>query len=723
MKTTHWRYIHLSLALLISVFLIIASVTGGILAFDKILTTSSPPYSITQESVAEIISKVQPHLSEITEIEVINHQIQVKGFNEKMEEVQSVVNPQNGDLIPLAKKKSEWISTITTLHRSLFLHEFGRYIIGGVSVLFLLSLLSGGFLLYQRQGKKWWYTNLSNTEKIDFIHFIGGKWFSFPLLIIALTGSVMFIFRIGVIEVPDPYTVIVPKSNNTSIQEYKNFSIFKQTPIAEVKKLTFPLFEDDEEFFELSTSTDIIKINQFNGITISQQKISKISLWKDLNQAIHTGDIHPLWAFVLLISTIIILLLVGSGFFLWYRRKPQKIGNQYTAQQAEYIILVGSENGSTYEFAKKIHQQLLDQGKTCFLGTMNDYQLFSSAKYLLIFTSTYGNGEAPENACHFTTLLKRTPQTQDILYSTLGFGSKIYTHFCAFAKLTNDLLSQQSWAKENLSFHTVNEYSTEDICQWTMAWNEKNNPQFHTNPAYYHLGKETLNKFIVVAKSSLDTDNQFFTITLKPKTKITFQSGDILGIYPDGKERLYSIGKINDTIHLLVKLHPHGLGSGYLYQLNIGDNIEARVIENRYFHLPTSTTEIIMIANGTGLAPFIGMINTQQKNKIKHLYMGLRYQNSFTESLIQSTSNNCIQQLSTKAGYSRNANFKYVTDLLKEDTHIIIKILKNKGVIMICGSLAMQREVEQWLEDLCQTQGLHTVERYKKQYQILTDCY
>lgn len=49
--------------------------------------------------------------------------------------------------------------------------------------------------------------------------------------------------------------------------------------------------------------------------------------------------------------------------------------------------------------------------------------------------------------------------------------------------------------------------------------------------------------------------------------------------------------------------------------------------------------------------------------------------------------------------------------------------LENGGVIMICGSLHMQRDVEQVLEGIAPSQKGKTLQYYKDKNQILTDCY
>jgi len=67
-----WRYSHFLLALVSSLFLLIASVTGGILAFEPI-SLSIQPYSVTsldKVSLNQTIIALNKNYDEIIEIEV-----------------------------------------------------------------------------------------------------------------------------------------------------------------------------------------------------------------------------------------------------------------------------------------------------------------------------------------------------------------------------------------------------------------------------------------------------------------------------------------------------------------------------------------------------------------------------------------------------------------------------------------------------------------------------
>ena len=61
-------------------------------------------------------------------------------------------------------------------------------------------------------------------------------------------------------------------------------------------------------------------------------------------------------------------------------------------------------------------------------------------------------------------------------------------------------------------------------------------------------------------------------------------------------------------------------------------------------------------------------------------------------------------------------------DLIKNDAAELAQLLKNGGIIMICGSLKMQKDVEIILSEICKNND-EDYARFKENGQILTDCY
>jgi sulfite reductase (NADPH) flavoprotein alpha-component len=167
------------------------------------------------------------------------------------------------------------------------------------------------------------------------------------------------------------------------------------------------------------------------------------------------------------------------------------------------------------------------------------------------------------------------------------------------------------------------------------------------------------------------------------------------------------------------------LGSGFLNNLAPGEVIKARIINNSAFHFPKNVSKAALISNGTGIAPFLGMIEQNKKKTEIHLYSGFQKE---TETVLEykKFTSESIQKQQLKSFHlalSREASHDYVMDLIRRDAVFFVDLLTQGGVIMICGSLAMQRDVESTLENLCLDRTTMSILDYKTNGQILTDCY
>ena len=87
------------------------------------------------------------------------------------------------------------------------------------------------------------------------------------------------------------------------------------------------------------------------------------------------------------------------------RRSTKAIASDFTKDEAEYILLVGSETGNTFVFAKTFFKALKKEGKKVYMATLNQYTSYEKATCLIVFTSTYGDGDPPSNAHTFETVL------------------------------------------------------------------------------------------------------------------------------------------------------------------------------------------------------------------------------------------------------------------------------------------------------------------------------
>ncbi|MCL1033846.1 PepSY domain-containing protein [Elizabethkingia anophelis] len=731
MTLSIWRYAHLTLAILTFSFLIVASSTGVILAYDA-AQEKVQPYRVddfSELNLAQSLPELRKVFPEITEITVDHNQfVTLEGFDQEGKEVKAYINPKTGKILGKPIEKSEFINWVTSLHRSLFLKETGRFAVGIISFLLMLISISGLILIIKRQqGVKHFFDKIKKDFFSQYFHVVSGRLLLIPVLVIAITGTYLFMIRFEFIPKGKNENVVIKKNNDESEKKIAEFPIFKETNFNNVKKIEFPFIEDEpEEYFVLKLKDREISVNQINGNIVKEEKYPLTTIYDNLSLSLHTGRGSVTWAIILGLASLNILMFIYSGFVITFKRTRNKIRNKHKAEDAEIVILVGSENGSTLGFASHIHSQFNSAGKKSFLTELNHYKVFPKAQHILVFTSTYGLGDAPTNAKHFKNLLPKFPQNQKVKYSVVGFGSKAYDDFCGYAIEIDQLLGEQNWAEPQLALHTVNDRSTTEFAEWAKQWSYETMIPLASAPSLYNQKTPPLKPMKVVGKSEIVEEVTTFKILLKPGRTLSFKSGDLLAIYPDNdhKERFYSIGKVDGAIQLVVKLYENGLGSGFLYKLKEGQEIKARIVKNSEFHLPKKANKVAMISNGTGIAPFLGMIEENSKETEAHLYCGFRRSSKLTKSYEDFAAENIQKGKLTKLNlaYSREEQSQYVMDLVKRDAIFFIDLLTQGGYIMICGALKMQHDLEDLLRDLC-TQQNKNYEDYKANGQILTDCY
>ncbi|MES2240035.1 MAG: PepSY domain-containing protein [Bacteroidota bacterium] len=728
MTLSFWRYTHLALAVFSSAFLFLASVTGTILAVDAI-QEKIPTHRVENFeyiTLAKSLPALRKVYSEITEINIDHNQfVTLKAIDKNGNDVNAYINPLTGKSIGTPIKKSEFIQWVTSLHRSLFLHETGRVFIGINAFLLVLISISGFALVINRQrGLRNFFSKIIKDYFAQYYHVLLGRLALIPILIIALSGTYLSMERFHLFDNKDKN---VEKIETQSTAKVKKTFDFKNTSLANITKIEFPFSDDPEDYYIFELKDRKIEVNQYSNEIISEEVFPTSTQLADLSLDLHSGRASILWAIVLGLASLNILFFIYSGFAMTLKRRASRIKNKFKAHESKYILLVGSENGSSLRFANAILKQLIGHGEKAFITQLNDYTNYPKAEHLLLFSSTYGLGDAPSNANKFISILEKHQQEQQVNYAVIGFGSKSYPNFCGYAKEIDTLLEKKTWANRFIDMHTVNDKSVEEFVNWVKLWNSKTEIPLAITPSLYNHIPKGLEKLMVLEKTTISDSDQTFLLTLRAGIRSKFTSGDLLAIYPanDNRERLYSISNNNGNIQLAVKLHPSGLGSGFLHNLEVGKSIKARIINNHAFHFPKKAQKVALISNGTGIAPFLGMIAQNKKKTEIHLYSGFRQKTEITSHYQEFASEmKQKQQLNNfHLAYSREEDHHYVMDLIQMDADFFADLLQNNGVIMICGALAMQFDVEKVLDSICVAKNNTTLSEYKAKGQILTDCY
>jgi sulfite reductase (NADPH) flavoprotein alpha-component len=730
MTISVWRYSHLALAVSSFLLLTLASLTGIILALQPVIEKIQPYQAdsfnnITLAQALPALRKTYPNVSELS-IDA-NHFIQIKGTDADGEKLLAYVDPLSGKILGTPKPASEFFQWVTALHRSLFIHETGRFFIGLTAFLLMLITVSGTLLIIQRQrGLKRFFSKIALDNFAQFYHVVLGRWSLIPIFIIALSGTYLSLARFGLINAATQTTKVdFDAIKSAPVKDAAAFAIFKETPLSQVESVEFPFSEDVEDYYILKLKTGEVAVNQITGDILSEVKYPTAIILTNLSLTLHTGRGSWIWAIILAIASANILFFIYSGFAITLKRRANRTKNKYKADDCKFIILVGSENGSTFGFAQAIHQSLIKQGEKSFLTELNNYKVFPKAEHIVVTAATYGLGEAPTNAIKFASLLAKYQQPNLIRYSVVGFGSHAYPDFCKFAFEVNQILAQQAWAKALIDIHTINDRSPEEFRLWAEAWSQQSGVQL-TVLSELQTSTRHLETFTVTGNTAGTRSDGTFTINLKARKRVKVTSGDLLAIYPenDHRERLYSIGVVDGDIRLSIRLHPDGLGSSFLHRLTEHSILKARIVNNPHFHFPMKAPEVIMIANGTGIAPFLGMISQNSSKMPIHLYCGFRENSSYQTYkgfLEESKVTGKLWQL--HVALSREGQKQYVSHLIDQNAEHLAEVLKKGGVVMICGSLSMQKDVMNLLDTTCQVKTGKSLSFYQSHDQLRTDCY
>ncbi len=731
MTLSIWRYSHLLLAITSSVFLLIASVTGVILALEPI-THQAKGYAIQdweEISLATTLRGLKESYDEVFTLEVESSGfVKASVLTADLENLDLYIDPRTGYQLGRVAKRPYIYSFSTNLHRSLFLKSTGRIFVGLISFFLFLIAITGICLLARRQGG---FKRLLSKVRQEYFemryHVILSRWLFIPIVVVALTGVYLSAATFELL----PDSRIQPREI-TTLQDSEIFDnvweipIFKEVKLEEVRRVDFPFSEDPEEYYQIALQDSEIKVNQQTGVIISRAIYPFVLLASRLSLVLHTGEGSVLWSFILLLTSASILFFMYSGFTIALRRrKKTKIEAAMTdADASEFIILAGSETGTTYDFAKRVYSALTRAGKSVFLTDLNSYVPFAKVRQLIILTSTYGKGEPPANARKFRTIFPAVDQKKEIGYSIIGFGSKDYPDYCRFAQDVEGLLAEQKGFRAILPLAMINKASFYELETWARQWSEQVGVPISVEPPQMKIeqGKQIL--LTVVERSELNVD-QTFLLRLSPNRKIKFTSGDLLSIFPNDNTsaRQFSIARIDTDILLSIKKRESGIVSTFLYGLKEGDNIRAAIEPNPHFHFPKNAASVILVGNGTGIAPFLGMIGSNKDADIR-LYWGGRTMKSFEiyeESLKRSISQK--SNFSIYKSFSREESKKYVQDLVAQDGDSFVKNFENGGTLMICGSLAMQHAVLDTLEILLNGSTSINLQMLEANGQIKMDCY
>ena len=108
-------------------------------------------------------------------------------------------------------------------------------------------------------------------------------------------------------------------------------------------------------------------------------------------------------------------------------------------------ILYGTETGNSEDCSEELSEELKEDGIESRVVDMEDYDAseLPSEDFVIIITSTHGDGDPPENAIEFLEYLTdERPELAGVSFAVCGLGDTSYRYFCQTGKDFDKILEE-----------------------------------------------------------------------------------------------------------------------------------------------------------------------------------------------------------------------------------------------------------------------------------------
>ncbi len=651
----------------------------------------------------------------------------------------AVIDPATGQGVGSADPNAA-LRWLTNLHRSLFLDDTGR-IAMAVSAGAMLMLAISGCLLVTRRVGGWrrWFTRLRGPLA-GRLHVEIARVAVMGLALSSVTALWMTASTFGFLPdagaTPDfPAQV----SGQTGVP-LNTIATLTQTPVTELRDLSFPYADDATDVFTLTTDQGTGYLDQGTGALLGWADLTGWARVSETIYMLHTGQGAAALGVVMGLMALGVPVMGVTGVLLWWakRRSSPRLRHNHPASVADTIILVGSEGGSTWSFAATLHTALTQADQKVHTTDMASFDpgRYAKAHRIIVLAATYGDGDAPASAKGFLDTLSKTDLAIMPSMTVLGFGDRSFPAFCAFAAAVSEVSEAKGW-KRLLHFDTIDRQSTHDFTRWGKALGEAigidlqliHQPVLPETQALTLISRRDYGAKVQAPTAIL----RFALPHVSSWRRLTgrglglFQAGDLLGIVPAGASvpRFYSLAsaRTDGFIEIVVRKHAGGLCSGQLMALEAGDTMAGFVRRNVTFHAGRDASPLILIGAGTGIGPLAGFIRGNAGLRPMHLFFGMRHPDSdflYGTDLDYWQSQGRLAALSTAV--SRGVRQTYVQDTLRADGANVADLIREGARVMVCGGRDMAAGVSEALADILKPAGL-TPKALKAEGRYVEDVY
>lgn len=716
-----WKAVHRWLGLTIGTLAVVLGISGAILAFDPVQQAWRAPAAPDDLPVATLVERVSRTVPGAEEIRHLpSGAIVVFSFAGDQAQA-SYVDPADGQVLG-AWQPSALPRWVKNLHRSLLLGDTGRWIAAGIALAMALLCVSALVLLLRRMGGWQRLAARVRGSLAQRIHVIAGRVVLAVLCLSSFTALTMSVSTLGLVTLDagsEPFVVsAVPVVPVVSALPTAQLALLTNLSMGDLRKLNFPAAADPEDTWKVATAQGQGWIDRYSGQTLAWQDATLAQRINDWALVLHTGEGAWLWAVVLGLVGASVLLFWLSGVVMWWQARrlvPHITGNSPLAQ-ADVLIFVASEGGTTWGFAQTLHDALSHGGHRVHTSALEEFQTAAATQQVFVLAATYGEGQAPAHASHaLERIAQLSPGATPVPVTVLGFGDRQFPGFCAFARALEETLRAQGWPAL-LPLECIHQQSGQQFARWgeslATALGEPlvlaHVPRVPPTTALTLVSRQDYRGGVDQATAILrfTWPAQSLGERLRRRGLTRFAAGDLVGIVAPGSAvpRYYSLasGWTDGFVEICVRQTPGGLCSTHLLDLRPGDAVAAFIRSNPGFALTRTRRPVVLIGAGTGVAPLAGFIRQNDRHTPMHLYFGGRdpARDFFFGPEIQhwldegrlATLQTVFSRVPDGGGY--------VQDALRLDAEHLRDWVTQGAIVRVCGGRAMAQGVAQALDDV-----------------------
>lgn len=715
------------------------AITGFLLSLQPLIEAVSVAPAHTEQSVAALAAAVADREPGVERLVRSASGRVVAYASDGSSHTAQVIDPDTGATLG-DYQPSAFFSFVTELHRAFLTGSAGHAAAGISAVAILVLSASGLTLLIGKMGGWRHLLGRARGTGAQRLHTNLARLAFAVLLLTAASGLYMSAVYFELLPAAsEDVFQFAPSGEGSAPAPIASLHGLAGVPLSDLRELVFPVADDASDVFTVTTGSGQFYVDQATGDILAPTPNNPWQQVYELAYVLHTGQGAWILAAMLGLGALAVPALAVTGTAIWWQRRGNTLPIRGNAdhRDADTVILVGSESGSTWGFAAALHEALSAQGCRVHAAAMNELRRsYPQARRLLVLTATYGDGAAPASARHFLGRLGAFGSHPQ--FAVLGFGDQGFPDFCGYAAVVEEALLGRG-LQPLLPLHTVDRQSSGDFAAWGTQLAERLGMQLALShvPAAVRTQALVLEERIdygtevqapiAVLRFSRPRTHRPFPLAFGRRSLPRFEAGDLVGIVPPGGHapRYYSLASASrdGVLEICVRLQPGGVCSEYLHGLTPGDAIEAFVRPNPEFRPSAKRRPLILVGAGAGVAPLVGFVRSNTRRRPVHMFFGARDPGSdflYGDELREALADGRLASFTT--AFSRVLGGGYVQDRLADEGEALQYLVQRGAQIMVCGSRQMATGVREAIDGCLAPLGLST-DSLRRQGRYLEDAY